>query len=183
MSALSVDLIPSISSFATIAIECSKPFGLTAQAGGSHATFTSTLRTATLTSLPLGKERILYIDDEPDIVAIGKQLLESLGYQVLGSTNSIEAFELFRSQPDQFDLVITDLTMPNMTGDYLARELKTIRKDIAVILCSGLSFKMSEKEAGEMGVDAVLMKPIDRADLATSVRSVLDRKIERSDMD
>ena len=129
-----------------------------------------------LDSLPLGKERILYIDDEPDIVAIGKQLLEGLGYQVVGSTNSIEALELFRSQPDQFDLVITDLTMPQMTGDFLAKELIALRKDIPIILCSGLSFKLTETDAKEMGVDAVLMKPIDRADLAQSVRRILEKR-------
>ena len=129
-----------------------------------------------LASLPLGKERILYIDDEPDIVAIGKQQLEDLGYQVVGSTNSIEALEFFHAEPDLFDLVITDLTMPQMTGDLLARELKSIREDIPIILCSGLSFKLTETDATEMGVAAVLMKPIERADLARSVRKILDRR-------
>ena len=126
--------------------------------------------------LPRGKERILYIDDEPDIVAIGKQLLEGLGYQVVGSRNSIEALELFSLEPNQFDLVITDLTMPQMTGDFLAKELISLRQDIPIILCSGLSFKLTETDAKEMGVEAVLMKPIDRADLARSVRKILDRR-------
>jgi PAS domain S-box-containing protein len=88
--------------------------------------------------LPRGRERILFVDDEPFIVEIGKGMLEHLGYQVTTRTSSIEALEAFRAQPAKFDLVITDMTMPKMTGDKLAKELMRIMPNLPIILCTGL---------------------------------------------
>ncbi len=125
-------------------------------------------------SLPTGTERILYIDDEASIVKMSSQGLERLGYQVTTETNSLEALALFKSRPDDFDLVITDMTMPNMTGDKLTLELIKIRPDIPVILCTGYSKKISEETASKMGVTAFAYKPIFKADLAKMVRKTLD---------
>ena len=97
--------------------------------------------------LPNGDERILFIDDEPSLVKMGHQILERLWYKVESTTTSpIEALKLFRSKPDRFDLVITDLTMPEMTGDKLLKEILNIRPDIPVTLCTGFSEKIDEKK-------------------------------------
>ncbi len=123
---------------------------------------------------PTGSERILCIDDEQVLAEIGKQMLERLGYKVTSRIRSLEALELFRKNPDQFDLVITDMTMPEMTGDKLARELMKIRPDIPIILCTGYSKRISEEKAKEMGIRAFLMKPIVMRDLAETVRKALE---------
>ena len=125
-------------------------------------------------AFPTGRERILYVDDEQSLVDVGKQMLEKLGYQVVTSTNSAEALQLFRAKPDGFDLVITDLTMPALSGDRLVTELIEIRSDVPVILCSGYSEHMTGKHFHEIGVRSFLMKPLVIADLATTVRRVLD---------
>jgi len=127
--------------------------------------------------LPTGSERILFIDDEESLVKIGHQRLEWLGYKVEATISPIEALELFRSQPDQFDLVITDLTMPKMTGDKLVKEILNIRLDIPIILCTGFSEKIDEKKSKAIGASGYLEKPHDKRDLAKIVRKVLKGKI------
>ena len=124
--------------------------------------------------LPIGDERILFIDDEPSLVKMGHQILERLGYKVASTTSPIEALKLFRSKPDQFDLVITDLTMPEMTGDKLLKEILNIRPDIPVILCTGFSEKIDEKEANAIGAAHYIEKPLDQHDFAFNIRKVLD---------
>jgi PAS domain S-box-containing protein len=124
--------------------------------------------------LPSGTERILFVDDEAPIAKMGSQILERLGYSVTTLTSSIEALELFQAKPDDFDLVVTDMTMPNMTGDKLAVELMKIRSDIPVILCTGYSKKISDEIAAEIGIKAFAYKPVVKADLAKIVRKVLD---------
>jgi len=124
--------------------------------------------------LPMGCEHILFVDDESAIVKMGSRLLSQLGYIVSTKTSSVDALALFRSKPSEFDLVITDMTMPNMNGDVLAIELMTVRPDIPVILCTGYSKKISEKSATEMGIKAFASKPISKADLAKTIRNVLD---------
>jgi PAS domain S-box-containing protein len=124
--------------------------------------------------LPSGIERILFVDDELPIANMSSRLLEQLGYRVTFRTSSVEALELFRSKPNDFDLVITDMTMPNMTGDQLALELMKMRFDIPVILCTGYSNKISEEIAKEIGIKAFAYKPIVKAELAKTVRKVLD---------
>ena len=105
---------------------------------------------------------------------MGKRILESLGYDVATNTSSIEALELFKAQKDRFDLVITDLTMPKMTGENLAKELISIRPDIPVILCTGFSVRMDEKKALNMGIRAFILKPILKREIAETIRAVLD---------
>ncbi len=123
--------------------------------------------------LPMGQERILLVDDEQPLVEIGKQMLERLGYTVAARTSSVEALELFKAQPNRFDLVITDIVMPNMTGETLAQKLMDIRADIPVIFCTGYSEKFTRQHASEMGVRSFLMKPLLMQDLANTVRQAL----------
>ena len=125
------------------------------------------------TPLPMGHECILLVDDEQPLVEIGKQMLQRLGYTVDTRTSSIEALALFRANPDRFDLVITDIVMPNMTGETLAEKMMDIRADIPVILCTGYSEKITRKQASEMGIQCFLMKPLVMRDLATTVRQAL----------
>ncbi len=124
--------------------------------------------------IPGGEERILLIDDEEPILKMEKQMLDHLGYQVTARTSSSEALEAFRSSPDKFDLVITDMTMPNITGERLAMELKKIKNGIPVILCTGFSEQMSKQKAEALGIDDFLMKPIIKKDLAKKIRTALD---------
>jgi CheY-like chemotaxis protein len=124
--------------------------------------------------IPSGIERILLIDDEPALVNMGERILKSLGYDVTTRTSSIEALELFRAKKDRFDLVITDMTMPKMTGENLSIELMKIRPDIPVILCTGFSARIDEKKALDMGIKAFVSKPILKAEIAETIREVLD---------
>jgi len=124
--------------------------------------------------LPVGKERILYVDDEPSIAELGKLHLEGLGYTAESTTDPLKALEMVKTDVDKFDLVISDMTMPNMTGDNLAKELMKIRPDIPIILCTGYSNKISEESYAEIGIKAFAQKPMLRADLAKTVRKVLD---------
>jgi len=101
-------------------------------------------------------------------------MLERLGYQVTSRTSSIEALEAFRDSPDKFDLVITDMAIPNMSGDRLSAELTKIRSDIPVLLCTGFSETMSEEKAASLGIKGFLWKPIVMKDLAKKIREVLE---------
>jgi CheY-like chemotaxis protein len=102
------------------------------------------------------------------------QMLERFGYQVEARMNPVEAFELFRSKPDQFDLVLTDMTMPQMTGVKLAEKLKVIRPDVPIIICTGYSSLVDEEKAKEIGIGAIIMKPFVMREIATTIRKVLD---------
>jgi PAS domain S-box-containing protein len=130
----------------------------------------------TKTPIPKGTEHVLFIDDEPVLAKMGKQLLESLGYQVEMITKSSDALELFRKKPDRFDLVITDMTMPNITGEKLAIELMNIRPDIPVILSSGFNYNIDEKKAMALGIRAFISKPVLKQEIAETIRNVLDGK-------
>lgn len=122
-----------------------------------------------------GTERILLVDDEEAIVTMEKQLLERFGYQVFSRTSSVEALEAFRANPGKFDIVITDMAMPNMPGDKLGSELVKIRPDIPILLCTGFSERMPEEKAAAMGIKNFLMKPITIKDLSRMIREVLDK--------
>jgi PAS domain S-box-containing protein len=124
--------------------------------------------------MPTGTERILFIDDEKALAELGLQILERLGYRVTTRTSSIEALELFMAQPDKFDLIITDMTMPNMTGDDLAVKMMEIRPDIPVILCTGYSERISKGKAHQIGIKELVFKPIIMSEMALTVRKVLD---------
>ena len=123
---------------------------------------------------PTGHERILLVDDEEAIAKLEKQMLERLGYKVTMHVNSLEALVAFKFKPDLFDLVISDLTMPNMTGDQAAREMIAIRPDIPIIICTGFSGRLNQEKAASIGVKGFLMKPIVKSDMAKMVRKVLD---------
>lgn len=124
--------------------------------------------------ISIGTERILFIDDEPAIMKLGKKILESLGYDVVVRNSSIEALELFKEKKDHFDLVITDMTMPHMTGEKLAEKLLQIRPDMPVILCTGFSSMINEQKALDMGIRAFISKPILKREIAEVIRQVLD---------
>lgn len=126
--------------------------------------------------MPTGDEKILFVDDEEPLANMVTQMLERLGYQVEAKTNPDEALELFRSNPDEFDLVISDMTMPQMTGDKLAKKLMEIRPDIPIIISTGFSEKMDENKANAMGIRAFVLKPLIMRTLAVTVRKVLDEK-------
>ncbi|MBL0714036.1 MAG: response regulator [Desulfosarcina sp.] len=128
-----------------------------------------------------GTESILFIDDEPALIEIGKEILSSLGYQVKPCTSSNEALTLFKENPQRFDLVITDLTMPKMTGDLLAKELMRIRPELPVILFTGYSDLVSRERYNSLGIRDCLMKPLTRQDLSESIRRVLDHAPEQKE--
>jgi len=124
--------------------------------------------------LPTGTESLLLVDDEESVVRLEKQMLERLGYKVVAQSSSIDALELFKANPDNYDLVVTDMTMPKMTGDKLAKEILSIRSDIPVIICTGFSERINKEQAEAIGVNGFLMKPVVKFEMAQMVRKVLD---------
>ncbi len=122
-----------------------------------------------------GEERILLVDDEEQIVAMEQQMLENLGYRVTARTDSAEALKVFAEHPQNFDLVITDMTMPHMTGDQLAQKMLDIEPNIPVILCTGFNQGITEEKALAMGIQKFVMKPVVKKELATTIRTVLDQ--------
>ncbi|MEW6266723.1 MAG: PAS domain S-box protein [Thermodesulfobacteriota bacterium] len=131
-------------------------------------------RSALALAMPGGSERILFVDDEEMIVVLYQEILEFIGYRVTGCTSSLEALEAFKSGPDNFDLVITDQTMPNLTGLELAKRLLKIRPDVPIILCTGFSHQVSAEMALSRGIKRFLMKPLVVRDLSRVIRAVLD---------
>lgn len=123
----------------------------------------------------LGNEHILYIDDEEILAEMSKQMFKRLGYRVTMRTNSIEALTTFQNQPDIFDLIITDQTMPGMTGSDLARRILQIRPGMPIILCTGYSSQITEVEAKCYGIKGFTMKPLTKKDIAKIIRQVLDQ--------
>ncbi len=124
-----------------------------------------------------GLEHVLLVDDEENILIMETQMLKYLGYQVTSRNSSLEAIEAFRFNPDQFDLVITDMAMPNMSGDKLTVELLKIRPDIPILLCTGFSETMSETRAASLGIKGFLLKPVVMKDLARKIREILDNPV------
>jgi two-component system cell cycle sensor histidine kinase/response regulator CckA len=137
----------------------------------------SKLEIKTTEPLSFGTERILFVDDEKALADLGRKMLEQHGYVVTTRTSSTEALELFKSQPDEFDMVITDLTMPNMTGKFLAQEIMKIRPDIPVIICTGFSEEVTGKTAKAAGIKAFIHKPMTSAVLLTTVQKVLNHHL------
>lgn len=126
--------------------------------------------------LPVGSERVLFVDDEKLLVDIARQMLERNGYRVTPRTSSVEALELFKARPDDFDLVVTDMTMPNMSGLELSLEIIRLRPDTPVILCTGFSETLNEAGARAAGIKAFLFKPVSQDALIRTARRVLDEK-------
>ena len=119
---------------------------------------------------------IILVDDEESIIYVGRLRLERLGYKVEARMNPVEALELFRADPDRFDLVITDMTMPQMNGDQLVKEVLKIHPDMPTILCTGFSERIDEEKAKSIGIRKYIEKPINSSKLAKIVRKVLDEK-------
>jgi CheY-like chemotaxis protein len=124
--------------------------------------------------LPRGNERVLLVDDEKVLADIEKRMLNMLGYQVEIRTSPIEALEAFRANSRRFDLVMTDMTMPQLTGLNLARKILEIRPGMPIILCTGFSEQASEQAALAIGIRKLLLKPLALESLALAVREALD---------
>ena len=125
--------------------------------------------------LPTGTERILFVDDETSLVKMVTQMLTRAGYEVIGKTSSTDALKTFRQRPESFDLVISDMTMPEMTGDELAMEVIQICPDMPIIICTGHSERMDEEKARGLGIKAFAMKPLTKSGLIKTVRKILDQ--------
>ncbi|MDY6908683.1 MAG: response regulator [Thermodesulfobacteriota bacterium] len=126
---------------------------------------------------PGGSERILLVDDEPALAQATKLMLEQLGYRVVCKTSGIEALEAFKNRAEEaqrVDLVITDMTIPLVTGTELAPQIMALRPGVPVILCTGFSEKVSPEKVKDMGIRGFLMKPVTIHDLAATVREALD---------
>jgi CheY-like chemotaxis protein len=126
-----------------------------------------------LKKMPMGSERILFVDDEVPIADMSRQRLSLLGYKVTTVNSSRQALEHLSKRPGDFDVMITDMTMPRMSGDQLAIAAKKIKPDIPIILCTGYSKKISKERARAIGIKAFLMKPIALSDMAETIRAVL----------
>jgi len=122
-----------------------------------------------------GSEAILFVDDEESIANMTGKTLERLGYQIEKHLNPVEALELFKAKPDVFDLVITDMTMPQMTGINLTDKIKEIRPDIPVIICTGHSAVIDKEKARQLGIDGFVMKPVSKLKIAKAIREVLEK--------
>ena len=124
---------------------------------------------------PMGSERILFVDDEPTIVAMAGRMLENLGYKVVSRTSSLDALELFRAGPNDVDLIITDMTMPGMTGVEFAAEIRKIRSNIPMMICTGFKELKEGDRFAALGIGEVVMKPILKREMAEAIRRVLNR--------
>jgi CheY-like chemotaxis protein len=124
--------------------------------------------------LATGHERVLFIDDEEALAEMGEQMLTVLGYQAVRKTSSREALALFRLDPSKFDLIITDQTMPEITGTQLAGEILALRPNMPIILCTGYSVQVDADSAKAAGICAFLEKPLTKSEMANMVRRVLD---------
>jgi PAS domain S-box-containing protein len=129
-------------------------------------------------SIPRGHERILFIDDEEDLVAMGDEMLTDLGYRITAKTGAREALALFRLNPSRFDLVITDQTMPEMTGEELVKEILVLRADTPIIMCTGFSYLVDADTARAAGIKAFAMKPLTKKEMAMAIRKVLDEHVQ-----
>ena len=132
------------------------------------------VKTHTEKEMPMGDENILFVDDELSLTQLAKESLSGLGYSVTTFNNSVEALDSFRHNLERYDLVITDMTMPEMTGDILCRQIRLIKPDIRVMLISGFDESRDEKIRA-LNFDAILNKPVLIRDMATAIRNVLDR--------
>jgi DNA-binding NtrC family response regulator len=126
--------------------------------------------------IPGGSERILFVDDEEALVDLTQEILSALGYFVTACIDSREALKIYMSDPEGFDLIITDMTMPHLSGSELAQEIIKLRPRQPIILCTGYSSFIDAEKAAEMGIKTFLFKPLATRDLATAVRKALDEK-------
>jgi len=135
---------------------------------------TEAVSTEQTLELATGTERILLVDDEVSVAQLESQMLSRLGYHVIAETSSKDALNAFRSNPESFDLVISDMTMPDMTGDQLAKKILSIRPETPIVICTGFSERINKEQAEVLGVKGFLMKPVVKSDMAQMIRKVLD---------
>jgi two-component system, cell cycle sensor histidine kinase and response regulator CckA len=121
-----------------------------------------------------GNERVLVVDDDEELTQMSKRMLESLGYHVTTMTSSLQAWEAYKKDPEGFDLLITDMTMPQMTGVELSKNILSLRPDIPIILCSGFSELIDKEEAERIGIKEFLLKPVSKVDMSIAIRKVID---------
>ena len=126
--------------------------------------------------IPHGKERILFVDDEKDLAELAMVNLTKLGYQVTTCLDSRDALKIFQANPDAFDLIITDMTMPYLSGGELAKQVIKMRPDQSIILCTGYSSYMNAEKAADLGIKTFLSKPVSKRDLAIAIRKTLDER-------
>jgi signal transduction histidine kinase/ActR/RegA family two-component response regulator len=142
---------------------------------------TDTLESDKAYNKPLkGDEYILFVDDEPEITFMGKKMLENLGYKVSITSNSISALEEFRKDPDKYSLLVTDQSMPNITGTQLAFMMQDIRPGLKVIIITGYADNLSEEELSQSGISEVILKPMILDDFSKVIRRVLDKNIKQT---
>ncbi len=127
---------------------------------------------------PTGDEKILIVDDEPSIAKLGQRMLERLGYDVTVLNSSLAALETIKKNPEAFDLIITDMTMPELTGDKLAKEVLSLNSFMPIVICTGFSERIDQKKSDDLGIKAFLMKPVILKDLSNTVRKVLDQALK-----
>jgi CheY-like chemotaxis protein len=128
--------------------------------------------------IPRGEGVVLFVDDETSLAGLGREMLLALGYEAVVTTNGREALEIFHADPYRYHVVITDQTMPEMTGQALAMKILAIRPEIPIILCTGFSHVMSSEKAKKIGIKEFLMKPVGLADLAQALASVLSTTVK-----
>jgi CheY-like chemotaxis protein len=124
----------------------------------------------------VNNESVLYVEDRDDVASVGRTMMERLGYRVTVALSGMDALEMFREDPDRFDVVLTDQTMPGMTGADLARELLRIRPDLPIVLMTGYSEAVTAESVRRMGIRGFLKKPIVTRDLAVTVRAAVDKE-------
>jgi CheY-like chemotaxis protein len=122
---------------------------------------------------PSAKGRALFIDDEKALATIGGEMLDSLGFTTSVTTSSLDALEVFKTAPNEFDLVVTDQSMPGLTGEALAKEILALRPDVPIIICTGYSEDISAERARSIGIRGFLLKPMLKKDLAASIDAAL----------
>ena len=132
------------------------------------------METKDMPSGAAGSERILLLDDEEPVVTVHKRYLQTLGYEVDGFSSCKDAILAFRASPDAYDLVITDMNMPYLTGIEFAEEILLHRHDIPIIVCTGYSDRINQENARSFGIGKLLLKPIAFSELSRSVRELLD---------
>jgi CheY-like chemotaxis protein len=125
-------------------------------------------------AMPTGKDRVLFVDDDPTLLKLGEKVLKSLGYSVTAVNGSPDALSLYRQSPDSFDIVVTDHTMPHMTGFDMSRRILEIDPQARILLCTGYSDSLTAQKVEDAGIKALLYKPINRNELANVIRNILD---------
>ena len=121
-------------------------------------------------------EQVLFVDDEEVLVSLGKDVLSKLGYKVVAETSSVKALALFKENPEKFDIIVSDTTMPDLTGIQLARSVRQVAPDIPIVLCTGYSRQIDEHVLNELGVEYLLIKPYEVSELAVIMRTLLEKE-------